>query len=1025
MIYKDKVLILHKNPIVRERITEYLRETGFAVIMASNTETSYDLTRSMKPDIILWGESLSSQSKAIIRKIQSASVGSEIPIIALISDLELYDRIEIEKNGISEIAGDSGSLVDLKAKIRFHLNNSRRLKRYNREVKGLQNIAELQHNLIITQDLNRLCELYDDFIMGTLQPDFVITLIFNSTTKQYDFKNIIPKNTGDADIDKSLFDHPIWQQYFFSNPGIAADRISDQYILNFFMTVGLKSAIFYQFPHRALERQVGLTLIGVNEKNSLSDTRFDQIANLSTSLAFRILNLRKLFSGRAPQRETTADIQNLFQRLNENEIFNYMSRQLVKQLNANMCIYLNYNEGFRFLYPQYCYTKQNENNLFENDKPPVLLVKDYPTFEKYLQDKEMNASYNLSETVAPDLENMASLGGGKYKSIVLFTLKIGNEIKGFFLVGDENPVRKFTGTSIRDAEQLIQKATDVLMESRLIRHAQQTIKQLDRVFELGKELTLEKDINELLTNIASAIRRTLGWNIIVLDRKDPYQGRYETACIFGLQENAQKKLKEEYPDSMFSALRDRCFEISNSYFYDHNYDDDRIRPSLSRHFDMTIGKEWNDLDWLFIPILSRGRELGVIAVNDPVERLRPTEDKVRSLEYFANQAAVALENAELYENLKSSELKYRLLAETMTMGLITCNMKGEILYTNKSFVKLLKYKKIENLTGQNIVDLCSDKTTGELEKNILAILNSDENGSGKLSQISVSGIEIELLDNNNEFIPLRIYMTPYYQLSKKVGFLGVLSDLRPQRRLERLKADFNSMVVHDLRSPLNIIQGYIDIVRNQVVGKITSEQEELLTIARENVYKVLKLIDNFLTASKLEAGKFKLQNEVQSLNMLIESVYAQHLVLAENKNIEMKLNLDPNISLMKFDKLRIEQVISNYISNALKFTDMGGKIEIGSKLGKKHNELTGEGETEVQVWVKDHGVGIPVEEQNKVFNKYEQTEAGKDASLKGTGLGLAICKEIISLHKGEVWFNSTPGKGSTFYFSLPIVSLHN
>ncbi|MGD9899044.1 MAG: ATP-binding protein [Calditrichaceae bacterium] len=1025
MIYKDKVLILHKNPIVRERITEYLRETGFAVIVASNTEASYDLTRSMNPDIILWGESLSSQSKAIIRKIQSGSVGSEIPIIALISDLELYDRIEIEKNGISEIASDSGSLVDLKAKIRFHLNNSRRLKRYNREIKGLQNIAELQHNLIITQDLNRLCELYDDFIMNTLRPEFVITLIYNSTTKQYDFKNVIPLNPRETDINKTLFDHPIWQQYFFSNPGIAADRISDQYILNFFVTVGLNPAVFYQFPHRAMERQIGLTLIGVNEKNTLSDMQFDQLANLSTSLAYRILNLRKLFSGRAPQRESTADIQNLFQRLNENEIFNYMSRQLLKQLNANMCIYFNYNEGFRFLYPQYCYTKQNDNNLFENDKPPVLLVKDYPTFEKYLQNKEMNVYYNLSETVAPDLENMASLGGGKYSSIVLFTLKIGNEIKGFFLIGDENPVRKFAGTSIRDAEQLIQKATDVLMESRLIRHAQQTIKQLDRVFELGKELTLEKDINELLTNIASAIRRTLGWNIIVLDRKDPYQGKYETACVFGLQEQAKKKLKEEYPDSMYSVFKDRCFEISNSYFYDHNYDDDRIRPSLSRHFELTIGKEWNDLDWLFIPIQSRGRELGVIAVNDPVERLRPTEDKVRSLEYFANQAAVALENAELYENLKSSELKYRLLAETMTMGLITCNMKGEILYTNKSFAKLLKYRKIENLIGQNILDLCSDKTTAELEKNLLEILNSDGSGSGKTAQISVSGIEIELLDNENEFIPLRIYLTPYYQLSNKVGFLGVLSDQRPQRRLERLKADFNSMIVHDLRSPLNIIQGYIDIVRNQVVGKITTEQEELLTIARENVYKVLKLIDNFLTASKLEAGKFKLQNEVQSLNMLIESAYAQHLVLAENKNIEMKLSLDSKISLMKFDKLRIEQVISNYISNALKFTDMGGKIEIGSKLSKKRNELTGEGETEVQVWVKDHGVGIPVDEQNKVFNKYEQTEAGKDASLKGTGLGLAICKEIISLHKGEVWFNSTPGKGSTFYFSLPIVSLHN
>jgi len=133
--------------------------------------------------------------------------------------------------------------------------------------------------------------------------------------------------------------------------------------------------------------------------------------------------------------------------------------------------------------------------------------------------------------------------------------------------------------------------------------------------------------------------------------------------------------------------------------------------------------------------------------------------------------------------------------------------------------------------------------------------------------------------------------------------------------------------------------------------------------------------------------------------------------------------LDDAISLQQFDKLRIEQVLNNYLSNAIKFTQKGGNIFVSSKLVKGINELTREDTMDVHVAVRDTGVGISYEEQKKVFSKYEQTEAGKDATLKVTGLGLAICKEIISLHEGEVWLESKAGEGSTFFFSLPITQI--
>lgn len=1023
MIYKDKILIIHRNSLLQERISTYLRENDFSVIAANNIENTYSLTKSLKPDIILWGESLTAYSKEILRKIKSSRYGKMTPIIAMIPDIELFDRIEIEKNGISDIIDMSPNYTDLKLKIRFHLANTRRLKQYDQKLQRLQDISELQYNLIRIQDVNRLCELVDDYIFNNYNIDSLITLVHNSKTNEYDFKGFMSADSKKIEANDSIFELPIWRQYFFTNPNIVSERVVDNYTLNLFDMVGLKSNIYYQFPLKSSKRRVGLIIIGLSEKEEFSKEQFNEIDMVSGSLAFRIVNIRNVFSGKQKIKEETTEIQNLFQRLNEDEIFNYLCRQLLNNLKADVCFYFNYNEGFRFLYPQYCYKVNSEKNLFEDEKPPVLLLKDFPTFEKYLESKKLSSHFNLNKTPASDLADMTALAGGSYKSLLIFNVKVSNEIKGFFIIANENTIKLFTSPSINEAKQMIQKATSILIESRIIRQAQQTIKQLDRVFELSKELTLDTEISDLLKKIAAAIRRTLGWNIVILDKKDLYSSRYKNICVFGLKPNEYKELKKQFPRSMYSSTKENCFEISNSYFYDHNMSESPINDIDRRKFLLSIGKEWNDEDWLFVPIQSKGRDLGYFAVNDPVERLRPSEDKVRSLEYFANQAAVVLENASLYENLKSSEIKYRLLAETMIMGLVTCNGGGKIIYINKSLTNMLNYKESKSLINQNIFDLCSDKTRLELENNILKLVKQNKGDYEQEAQSDNESIEIELLTNDNDYIPFRIYLTNYYHQSKKAGFLGVLSDLRPQRKLERLKSDFNSMIVHDLRSPLNIIQGYVDIVRNQVVGKISEEQGELLFIAKDNVDKVLKLIDNFLIASKMEAGKFNLSLETHSLNTLIESVYEHHLVLAQNKNIKMGINLDQNISLLQFDKMRIEQVMSNYISNAIKFTNTDGKIEIASNLKKELNELTGETSLAVHVCVKDTGTGIPFDEQDKVFNKYEQTEAGKDASLKGTGLGLTICKEIISLHKGKVWLESTPNKGSIFYFSLPITPL--
>ena len=1019
MLYKEKVLLLHRNVLIQEKIFNYLHENDYAVIMANNAESTYSLAKSMKPDIILWGESLTATSKQIIRKIKSSPFGRNIPIIALIPDVELFERFEIEKDGIADVLDSMPKLPDLKFKIRSHLANRKRILLYEDKLKRLRALNELEFQLIQTPEVIRACDLVDDYILNTYGLKALLTLVFNRKTKEYDYRNFI---THDSKIQQKLnkiLELKAWQKYFFANPNLEAGRIVDQYILDMFATIGLQGVAFYQLPLRSLGKQIGFMIACVDDEKDLSKEKIEEIMQLATALAARVLQIHRVFAETPAVREDTAAVKHLFLRLNEDEISQYLSQQLLTTLRADTCIYFNYNEGFRFLYPQYCYVKNSDKNIFEDEKPPVLMLKDHPTFEEFVESRKMSERYQLTEEPHEDLQAMISLAGKNYKSLLIFTVKVGNEIKGFFLVGSASGMQRFTRTDVHRTEQMIQKATNALIESRVVRQAQVTIKQLDRIFDLSKELTLENDIDDLMKMIGNAIRRTLGWNVVIVERRNLYKNRYENVCALGLEESKLEHIKQTYPDSLYSALKEHCYKISNSYFFDHEKGEEAISEMDQKRFLRSIGKEWDDQDWILVPIQSRGRELGYIAINDPVERVRPSEEKVRSIEYFANQAAVALENASLYENLKSSELKYRLLAETMTMGLLTCDFNGNIIYVNKSLVHMLKYGHSETLLKQNIFDLCSNKSRTEFEKSVGYMAKSRKKKKDD-KNLTEEGIEIELRANDNSFIPFKIYITDYYQHASRVGFLGVLSDMRPQKRIERLKADFNSMIVHDLRSPLNIIQGYIDIVRNQVVGQISEEQADLLSIAKENVDKVLKLIDNFMTASKMEAGKFDVVKEVNSLNLVIEAVYHYNLILAEKKEIEMSLDLDKEIPLLEFDKMRIEQVITNYISNAIKFTDKKGKVVIRSKLVKVQNELNKGESLAVHVSVSDSGVGIPYEEQDKVFNKYEQTEAGKNASLKGTGLGLAICKEIISLHKGEVWLESKPGEGSTFYFSLPI-----
>ncbi len=232
------------------------------------------------------------------------------------------------------------------------------------------------------------------------------------------------------------------------------------------------------------------------------------------------------------------------------------------------------------------------------------------------------------------------------------------------------------------------------------------------------------------------------------------------------------------------------------------------------------------------------------------------------------------------------------------------------------------------------------------------------------------------------------------------------------KRLDQLKSDLVSMVSHELRTPLATIKEFTAILSDQIAGPLTSDQQEYLTIVSANVERLARIIDDLLDMAKIEAGRVLLQKALVQLPPVLEHVTQSMRPLAESKHIQLEVQWpeqEPAGAFADADKLT--QVLVNVVSNAIKFTDGPGRVTI--RVAERSNDI--------EFSVTDTGIGIAPEDLPKLFEKFQQfrRSAGPTGATKGTGLGLAISKRLVELHGGRIWAASTPGKGSTFFFTLP------
>lgn len=238
------------------------------------------------------------------------------------------------------------------------------------------------------------------------------------------------------------------------------------------------------------------------------------------------------------------------------------------------------------------------------------------------------------------------------------------------------------------------------------------------------------------------------------------------------------------------------------------------------------------------------------------------------------------------------------------------------------------------------------------------------------------------------------------------------------RKIDAMKSEFVSIASHELRTPLAAIKNAVQLMLSGKTGEINEHQSKFLSMAERNINRLTNILNDLLNLSRIESGKIDLKFQNLELERVIELTASSLKPQAEVKSIQIEAEVFEPLPAVYGDPEKIEQILTNLIGNAIKFTPEGGKIIVRANLIPK-GEKGGYGD-QVAVSVKDTGIGIPPEHLSAIFEKFHQVEGSLHRSVSGTGLGLAITKGLVEAHQGKIWVESEVGKGSAFTFTLPL-----
>ena len=596
---------------------------------------------------------------------------------------------------------------------------------------------------------------------------------------------------------------------------------------------------------------------------------------------------------------------------------------------------------------------------------------------------------------------LAAYTGKKSKEspIVSYPLRLGDEKIGEIHINSLIPQKDMLTEEDREILALLAKHIAVAitgvklknlsMENKqLTQNLEKANKELHRrlhelsiLYELSEKISYNLDYTQLLRLIMDSIYKVIDYHVCASLLLSKEGGKLNIRVAYPVSDNFIQDVRSKLIWSFISIAGRTVKEENLSVVIER----DIKAESEERGIKEGIRSFFN------IPLISGEKLIGMIIISSLKENAF-TDADIRLIYTLTNQASIAIERLRVVISAEKSKMEA--MVESMVEGVIMADNRGKLVVINPAAKNLLGFNPDEEVTSNKLIQ--SFKEAGE-EK----LFNE---GTGFEEEVST---EIHITKPR----PRTLYTTQSLvkgTKGEKLGLVMSIRDITAEKEVDRMKTDFISTVSHELRTPLSITKEGISLVLDEITGRINKKQDKVLTVAKNNIDRLARIISSLLDISKIEAGKLELKKERVNITNLIGQVASSFEQKIKKKGLELKVSSPKEGIDVYAEGDKIIEVFTNLLGNALKFTEKG-YIEISAK------EL----EDEIECVISDTGIGISKDDLPKLFNKFQQFGRVDSAGEKGTGLGLSIAKGIVETHHGKIWAESTPDIVSKFIFTLP------
>jgi two-component system, OmpR family, phosphate regulon sensor histidine kinase PhoR len=391
----------------------------------------------------------------------------------------------------------------------------------------------------------------------------------------------------------------------------------------------------------------------------------------------------------------------------------------------------------------------------------------------------------------------------------------------------------------------------------------------------------------------------------------------------------------------------------------------------------------------------------------PSERAK---DELAELTESMNRAAASMDRT--IHSLSGERNRSSAILRSMVEGVAVIDAEERLVFSNQAFSKILNLDStsgegrplIEVLRNSELLGLIRRALKGEegLQSDILM-------GTIQPRCFSVTAAPVKALES--EPIPAAQTAHPAREAGRPSGAVVVLHDVTELRRLERVRQDFVANVSHEFKTPLTAIQGFAETLLSGAIDDPRNNRR-FLRIIGDHATRLARLTDDLLKLARIEAGKLEMQLQPVGSREVVEPCVETSLFKANKKHISLEVDVPANLSRVRGDAGLLRDVLQNLVDNAIQYTPAGGRIRISAEEKKR----------EVVISVADSGIGIPLSDQERIFERFYRVDAARSREAGGTGLGLSIAKHIVEAHGGRIWVESEVGTGSKFSFSIPVVS---